>query len=93
MSYDDKILATEGGSNTKLGGSLSYTVGQTRDQAKDSCKVTGCDFLHQDDGGQAGKYRITHGPRKGQVIEKSEPWIFCVASEEHDAIRKAKTGE
>ena len=92
-SYDDKILVTEGGSNTKLGGSLSYTVGQTRDQAKDSCKVTGCDFLHQDDGGQAGKYRITHGPNKGQVIEKSETWIFLAGCESHDEIRKSKAGE
>jgi hypothetical protein len=91
--YDDKILATEGGTNTKLGGSISYTVGQTREQAKQSCKSTGCDFLSKDDGGNAGKFRITTGPNKGQIIDKKDTWVFLAACEEHDDIRKSKAGE
>ena len=91
MSFNDKILAGVG-NNTKLGGSVSYTVGQDRKQAKESCKVTGCDFLHVDDGGNAGRFRITSGPSKGQIVEKSDTFVEAEACEKHGAIRKTVIG-
>ena len=86
------ILAIVGGSNGKLEGIPSWTVGTTKDEAVASCKATHCDYRHVDDGGEAGRYKVVEGPHLGLYIDKKDTRIRRQATDKSPELRETMTG-